>query len=99
MGIVLEELVVNEKGVFLTPEHGGQAVLVTPVGYIAEIRIDALGNPCHKPLVLDYLFRGHPYEIRGFTKGVPHDHKAPIQYYACRVMAEGSRNNQQVSKY
>ena len=90
MGFVLEELVVNEKGVFLTPEHGGKAVIVTPVGYIAEIRVDALCNPCHKQPVLDYLFRTHPYEIRGFTKGVPHDHKAPIQYYACKVIENGN---------
>ncbi len=90
MGFVLEELVVNENGVFLTPEHGGKEVTITPVSGIADIRVDGLGHPYHKPQVIDYLFRKHPDEIRGFTKGPPHDHKASIQYYACRVKEEGS---------
>ncbi|MDO8656791.1 MAG: hypothetical protein Q7K45_06140 [Nanoarchaeota archaeon] len=90
MGFVLEELVVNEKGVFLTPEHGGQAVITTPVCYPTEIRVDGLGNPSHKPEVVDYLFRKHPDEIRGFTKGPEHDHKAPVQYFACKVIENGN---------
>ena len=96
MESVLEELVVNEKGVFLTPEHGGQAVITTPVCYPAEIRVDGLGHPCHKILVIDYLFRKHPDEIRGFTKGPEHDHKASVQYFACKVIENG--NYQQAQK-
>ncbi len=91
MGFVLEELVVNDEGVFLKPEHGGQAVIAIPVGYPIEIRVDSLGNPCHKLPVVDYLFRAHPDEIRGFATGPQHDHKASIQYYACRVKDEESR--------
>lgn len=91
MGFVLEELVVNENGVFLKPEHGGkEVVIITPVGGIAEIRVDGLGNPFHKPPVIDYLFRTHPDDIKGFITGIPHDHKASIQYYVCRVKSDGS---------
>lgn len=97
MSFVLEELVVNEKGVFLKPEHGGKAVMVTPVGRIVDIRTDGLGNPYHKPEVVDYMFKAHPDEIRGFITGAPHDHKISIQYYACRVMSE--ENGQQASQH
>ena len=90
MSFVLEELVVNEKGVFLKPEHGGKAVIVTPVGRIVDIRTDGLGNPHHKPEVVDYVFKEHPDEIRGYITGIVHEHKASIQYYACRVKGDGS---------
>lgn len=86
MGAVLEELVVNERGVFLKPEHGGKAVMAVPIGYPAHIRVDNLGRPHHIPQVIEYVFRKHPDEIRGFTITRPHDHQASIRYYACKII-------------
>ena len=79
----LEELVADRLGVFL--KKSGSAVTGMPVAPPVDIRADSLGNPYHQQEVLDYLFKPHPEEYRGFIKGELHHGKVSVVYYRFKV--------------